>query len=577
MDGPARLIAAVTRTRARRLVAAGAALGGAGVVAAYAVLVLSTINAPPPAGLSGSGRAALPSAGRTASPSNQIACAGSFAPTTTVGPGPEGQWVVAGNGTGGFVGYRAAEILAFEFVRAPNDAVGRTTVVSGHLTIEGSRLTHAEVSAQIDALQSDVDIRDSHISEFLGLRSHPTATFTLGSPIELGTPAKGAVVDVAATGQLSMIEATRDVTFPLQARWNGDAIEVAGQLPVKRSDFGMDIPQLLGFRVAEEITIELSVVFVRPGQPGCAAPAASASPAPAGSPRPSPSIGIPAAVTLDRLPAGWGELAFMGLIGEPGPGPLPAELFVLRAGDSSPRQITESPLLEDEPAWSFDGRRLAFTGYPNEQPPRLFVADADGSHDEQLASGSLRTPAWSPDGRSVLAIPGEDINTGIFRIDVAGATSTNLVQAAGVEDTPAFSPNGRTIAFSLLPTGGNDEDIYLADADGRNIRRLTTDPAYEYQPRWSPDGGTIAFVRGGDLWLMRADGSRARRLTSGLTVDSPTWSPDGRHLAFVISGTGSMNEGPQRRSLWFIDADGRHLSNMSFELYQVAHPAWRPA
>ena len=570
------LLRGVTRTRARRLVAAGAALGGAGIVAAYAVLVLSTINAPPPAGLSGSGGAGLPSARRTAAPSNQVACAGSFAPSATFGPGPEGQWVVAGNGTGGFVGYRAAEILAFEFVRAPNDAVGRTTVVSGHLTIEGSRLTLAEVSAQIDALQSDVDIRDSHISEFLGLRSHPTATFTLGSPIELGTPAKGVVVDVTGTGQLSMIGTTHDVTFPLQARWNGDSIEVAGALPVKRSDFGMDIPQLLGFRVAEEITLELSLLFVRPGQPGCAAPAASAPPGPGGSPAPSPSIGIPPAVTLDRLPAGWGELAFMGLVGEPGPGPLPAELFLLRAGDAAPRQITETALLEDEPAWSFDGRRLAFTGYPNEQPPRLFVAGADGSNPEQLVSGSLRTPAWSPDGRSVLAIPGEDINTGIFRIDVAAGTSTNLVQAAGVEDTPAFSPDGRTIAFSLLPTGGNDEDIYLADADGGNIRRLTTDPAYEYQPRWSPDGRTIAFVRGGDLWLMRADGSGAARLTSGLTVDSPTWSPDGKHLAFVISGTGSMNEGPQRRSLWFIDADGTNLRNMSFDLYQVAHPAWRP-
>src|SRR6266550_2794706 len=263
----------------RRLVAAGAVLGGAGIVAAYAALVLSTINAPPPAGLSGSDRAALPTTGRTATPSNQVACAGSFAPTTTFGPGPEGQWVVAGNGTGGFVGYRAAEILAFEFVRAPNDAVGRTTVVSGHLAIEGSRLTQGEVTAQIDALQSDVDIRDSHISEFLGLRSHPTATFTLGSPIELGTPAKGAVVDVAATGQLSMVETAREVTFPLQARWNGDTIEVAGQLTVRRSDFGIDIPQLLGFRVAEDITIELSLLFVRPGQPGCAAPAAG-SPAP---------------------------------------------------------------------------------------------------------------------------------------------------------------------------------------------------------------------------------------------------------------------------------------------------------
>jgi TolB protein len=168
------------------------------------------------------------------------------------------------------------------------------------------------------------------------------------------------------------------------------------------------------------------------------------------------------------------------------------------------------------------------------------------------------------------------VHTGIVRVDVAAGTSANLIQAPGVEDAPAFSPDGRTIAFTLLPEGGTNEDIYLADADGGTVRRLTSDPAYEYEPRWSPDGRTIAFVRGGDLWLMRADGSHGRRLTSGLTVDSPTWSPDGKHLAFVISGTGTMNEGPQRRALWFIDADGSHLSNLSFDLFQVAHPAWRP-
>jgi Tol biopolymer transport system component len=266
----------------------------------------------------------------------------------------------------------------------------------------------------------------------------------------------------------------------------------------------------------------------------------------------------------------------MGLTRAPGPGSVPAELFILRGGESAPRQITDSSVLKDEPAWSFDGRRIAYTLYPFEQPPQLWVANADGSNAHQLLSGILRTPSWSPDGRYILALPGDEPSTAIFRIDVAAGTSTNIVQTAGVKDTPAFSPDGRSIAFTLLPEGGTNEDIYLADGDGGNVRQLTSDAAYEYEPRWSPDGRTIAFVRGGDLWLMGADGSHARRLTSGLTVDSPTWSPDGEHLAFVIAGTGSMNEGPQRRALWFIDADGTHLANMSFELFQVAHPAWRP-
>jgi hypothetical protein len=113
-----RLSRTMTSTPARRLVTAGAALGIAGAVAAYGVLILSTINAPPPAGLSSSGGIGLSTA-RPLTPnrSNEVACAGSFEPSTSFGRGPEGAWVVAGNGTGGFVGYRAAEILAFEFVR----------------------------------------------------------------------------------------------------------------------------------------------------------------------------------------------------------------------------------------------------------------------------------------------------------------------------------------------------------------------------------------------------------------------------------------------------------------------------
>lgn len=570
-----RRLRALLRTRRRLAIAGGVALALGGAVAAYAVLVLSTVNAPPPAGLGGSGRPSLPAAVRSPNPSSGIACARSFAPIASYGPGPQGPWVVAGGGTGGYVGYRAAEILAFEFVRAPNDAVGRTTVVSGHLTIEGARLTRAEVTANVAELHSDIDIRDSHVSEFLGLRSRSAATFTLAAPIELGSAQEGAVIEVSAPGQLALLDATRDVTFPLQARWNGDTIEVAGQLPVNRSDFGMDIPQLLGFRVSEQITIELSLLFVRPGQPGCAAPEASAPPA--ASPSIPPAASPPAVVTLDRLPEGWGDIAFLGLQGEGGSGPPPAELYILHAGDAAPTAITNSrSLLEDEPAWSFDGRRLAYTAYPENRPPSLMVVNPVGSDGHQLSAAILRAPAWAPDGRSLLAVPAED-RTGVYRVDVADGASELVLQAEGVEDTPAWAPSGRTIAFTLLPRGGTNEDIYLADADGSNVRRLTSDAAYEYEPRWSPDSRLIAFVRDGDLWLMAADGSGQRRLTTGLTVDSPTWSPDGRHIAFVIAGGGSMNEGPQRRSLWFVDADGGNLSNMSFDLFQVAHPAWRPA
>jgi polyisoprenoid-binding protein YceI len=559
----------------RSLFAGAVVLVAGGAAASYLVLVLSTLNAPPPAGLAGSGGLASP--GRaTAGP---VACAGTFAPTRSFGPGPEGPWVVAGRETGGFVGYRAAEILAFEFVRAPNDAVARTTSVEGELTIHGTELTAAEVRARVDRLRSDVEPRDDHITEFFELRTHATATFTLMQPVDLGEPAEGRIVEVVAPGNLTIVETTRPVDFPLQARWNGDTIEVAGQLIIKRADYGLDVQQLLGFRVAEEITLELSLVFVRPGDTGCEPPTASAGPS---APPPSASAPPPRAATLERLPDDWGEIAFMGLTGEigPWPGTVPAEVFVLRGGDGAPIQLTPSgePLLDDEPAWSADGSRIAWVRYPNDLPPTLWIADdrMSAGSIQELLGASPRSPDWSPDGRFIIAVPADDFDTSLVVVDVAARTSTRLFNDPGSEDGPAWSPDGRTIALSLIPAGGNDEDIYLLDPDGTNLRQLTSDPAYEYQPAWSPDGRLLAFVRGGDLWVMRADGTEPQRLTRGLLVDSPTWSPDGERLAFVLSGAGPMNEGPERRSLWFVDADGSGLATMPLQLFSVAHPDWRP-
>lgn len=542
----------------------------------YAVLVLSTITAPPRAQLQ-----TLPSSSSfaggtgTDAPSTQRACAGSPRAGSTNTATPDGEWVVAGGETGGFVGYRASEILAFEFVRAPNDAVGRTHSVEGQLTINGQTLTAASVKAKVEDLTSDVGMRDGHISEYLSLRDHPNATFVLAGAVPFGEPAVNQVTLVNATGDLSILDVSHRVTFPLEARWNGDSIDVAGSLTINRADYVMDIPQLLGFRVGEQIAVELSLRFVRAGTDPCSAPLASEKPD--GESTPEPSTEAAVAVVLDRFPEGWGELLFAGLPNPPGAAAPQGELYALRGGDHEPTAVTRTTsALEDEPAWSADGQRIAYTVSPPDSPYSLWTSGANGVDAAVLSSASsLRSPSWSPDATTIAAIIDTDTGSNLVLVDLSNGAAETILADAGVIDSPTWSPDGR-LAFALLVPGGTGEDIYVADAHGEGLHRLTSDPAYEYQPRWSPDGATIAFVRGGNLWLMDAQGGDQRQITHGLTVDSPTWSPDGQHLAFVIAGTGPLNEGPQRKALWLVDADGSALSNLTFALYQVAHPAWRP-
>ena len=561
-----------------RLAVAGVAvvlLGGA--AASYGVLVVSTLNAPPPASLPP--LSTRPSASATTGlASNDVACAGSIAPNASFA-GAEGPWVLPIDGSAGFVGYRAAEILGFEFVRAPNDAVGRTTDVRGAIEIEGSKLASAEVKANIERLASDVDVRDSHLHEFLDLASRPEATFTLTAPVEVGQPREGSVVTINAPGRLHLLDATHDVTFPLQARWNGVSVDVAGQLVIKRSDYGMDIPQLLGFSVSEEITIELSLAFVRPGPDGCSAPSAPASTStPSLAPSAAPTL--PSAVVMPEMPAGWGEIAFLGLKSEEGEPVPPNGIFAIHGGSAALTQLTDGQsvgAVDDEPAWSPDGHQIAFVRFPNEAPPDVWLMRADGTGQRTLTSkAELQSPAWSPDGASLVAVAASGLQPALKLIDGSTGAVRDLFDDPGAESSPQWSPDGRAIAFTLLPQGATNEDIFTINRDGSGLRQMTSDPAYDYQPRWSPDGKRIAFIRDGAVWVMDTDGRSAKRLTPALRADSPTWSPDAKRLAFVIAGTGLMNAGPERRDLWFVNADGSGLARLRLDLVLVSHPAWRP-
>jgi Tol biopolymer transport system component len=216
----------------------------------------------------------------------------------------------------------------------------------------------------------------------------------------------------------------------------------------------------------------------------------------------------------------------------------------------------------------------------------LYVVDAQGGALRQLTTGSDidHLPAWSPAGKRVAFIRQytDAFDRDIFVVDADGTGLTNLTQHAAYYDVPTWSPDSSQIAFvrsvDESPYSSSSESLFVVNADGSNLRRLTDPPltVLAFRPSWSPDGTRIAVSGNrlddsdtGGIYLVNADGTGTTLLTNGL---SPSWSPDGTRIAF-LSDFGSDNGGTR---LSVINADGTGLTQLE-RLHTNTHPpSWSP-
>jgi polyisoprenoid-binding protein YceI len=219
-------------------------------------LYIHFFNGSAPAALS------LPTASSSASASGGTATASTAAGSTATGGSLAGTYSV---GSGSAVGYRVNEVL----IGQSTTAVGRSTSVTGHLTIAGSTATAASFSVPMDTVHSDKSQRDAQFDgRIMDVAQYPTGTFTLTSPIDLAPlPATGVVKSYTATGKLTLHGTTRTVTFTLTAERgtakNGGAqIEVAGDIPVSFSDYNVQNPSIGGFVTTQDHgLLEFLLVF----------------------------------------------------------------------------------------------------------------------------------------------------------------------------------------------------------------------------------------------------------------------------------------------------------------------------
>ena len=176
---------------------------------------------------------------------------------------------------------------------------------------------------------------------------------------------------------------------------------------------------------------------------------------------------------------------------------------------------------------------------------RLIVADADGENVRIVAESPqpLMSPAWSPDGRRIAYVSFEGQQSAIYVQTLRTGSRERVSARAGINGAPVFSPDGRRLALTLSLDDGN-LDIYTLDLSNQVLRRITENSAIDTEPTWSADGESLYFTsdRAGSPQIYRVEalpGNRAQRATFEGTYNTRARvSPDGEQLAVVHRNQG---------------------------------------
>ena len=218
--------------------------------------------------------------------------------------------------------------------------------------------------------------------------------------------------------------------------------------------------------------------------------------------------------------------------------------------------------------------RIAYVSTSGGRFKEIHVSHLDGTEKYQVTNNRTinLSPAWTPDGRSILYTSFKDRNPSLYLFELYSGKESKFSSRTGLNLGGKWSPDGQFVAVSL-ERGGNS-DIYLLDRTGNIVRRLTEDPGIDVSPSWSPDGRQLVFVsnRSGSpqLFVLDVASGKSRRLTySGSYNTSPDWSPKGDKIAYI-------GRTANRFSIYTIGADGGEPHRLTSNSADNEDPSWSP-
>jgi len=246
------------------------------------------------------------------------------------------------------------------------------------------------------------------------------------------------------------------------------------------------------------------------------------------------------------------------------------EIYSCAFDGYNPQQVTRNRSINLSPAWSSDGRYLAYTSYKKGKPD-IFIKNLAEMQETSINKKGLNiTPAWMPGKFELAATLSFSGDQEIYLLTGSGKIIKRLTNIRGIDLSPTWSPDGKKLAFVSNRSGS--PQIYVQDLTSGKVRRLTYVGNYNTQPNWSPRGDKIVFASVLDgrrnIVVMGLDGQEPLQLTheSG-DNEAPAWSPDGSLVVFS-----SNREGPFR--IYVMTAFGTDQRRLLVMKGEQTNPKW---